>query len=537
MARFNRSVTLPPAAPVLTTTGARAINHQGGIGFQREPKAELFLLAASYLDGNRFYGTAEEQDNRFRALVHKLAVDEPEWTYELINWLRNGANLRTVALMGAAEYVKARLDAKAKPLYVVDGGGITPENPYNMRTGVHRAIIDAVLRRPDEPGEMLAYWLGRYGRSIPKPVKRGVADAAVRMYNEKAYIKWDSEKASVRFADVLELAHVPGTSGWRNTLYRYALDVRHHARKDIPTTLPTLTRRAMLLGMPQGARAEYLGTPAASEELAAAGITWEALSSWLGRPLADRDWKAILPSMGLMAVVRNARNMDNAHLDAQALLPTFARLMDAEEVKRSRMLPFRFLSAYRHSHLRWHGALDAALTHSLSNVPSLKGRTLILVDRSGSMFCTVSERSELTFADTAALFGTALALRAQSADLVQFGSSSQLVQYASNESPLQVMNRFADMGGTYTAQAVQRWFNGHDRVIILTDEQVAYGGSGPASYVPSTTPVYTWNLAGYRLAQAPAGPNRYSAGGLSDQSFSLIPMLEGAAKGVWPWAK
>jgi hypothetical protein len=536
MARFNRSVTLPPATPLLATTGARAVNPQGGTGFQREPKAELFLLAASYLDGNRFYGTAEEQDNRFRELVHKLAVAEPEWTYELINWLRNGANLRTIALMGAAEYVKARLDANAPPLYVVNGQ-VTAENPYNLRTGVHRALVDAVLRRPDEPGEMLAYWLSRYGRAIPKPVKRGVADAALRMYNEKAYIKWDSEKASVRFADVLELAHVPGTSGWRNALYSYALDVRHHARKDIPVTLPTLTRRARLLAMPQSQRAPYLLTPQASDELNGAGITWEALSSWVGRALKGQEWQAILPSMGLMAVVRNARNIDNAQVDPQALLPTFARLMDAEEVKRSRMLPFRFLSAYRHSHLRWHGALDAALTHSLSNVPALTGRTLILVDRSGSMFCTVSERSELTFADTAALFGTALALRAQAADLVQFGSSSAPVQYARNESPLQVMGRFGDMGGTYTAQAVQRWFNGHDRVIILTDEQVAHYGSGPTAYVPTTTPVYTWNLAGYRLAHAPAGPNRYSAGGLSDQSFSLIPMLEAASKGAWPWSK
>ena len=40
----------------------------------------------------------------------------------------------------------------------------------------------SVLQRADEPGELLAYWLAAHGRAVPKPVKRGVADAAVRLY-------------------------------------------------------------------------------------------------------------------------------------------------------------------------------------------------------------------------------------------------------------------------------------------------------------------------------------------------------------------
>lgn len=38
-------------------------------------------------------------------------------------------------------------------------------------------MIASVLRRPDEPGELLAYWTATYGRAVPKPVKRGIADA------------------------------------------------------------------------------------------------------------------------------------------------------------------------------------------------------------------------------------------------------------------------------------------------------------------------------------------------------------------------
>jgi len=42
---------------------------------------------------------------------------------------------------------------------------------------------------------------------------------------------------------------------------------------------------------------------------------------------------------------------------------------------------------------------------------------------------------------------------------------------------LKVLERLHDLGGTNTAEAVRRWYAGHDRVLILTDEQ-AFGGRG-----------------------------------------------------------
>ena len=91
--------------------------------------------------------------------MRELAVTDPEWTAGLLGWLRGEGNLRTASIVGAAEYVRARLDAGA-----TDG----PSN---------RQVIASVLQRPDEPGELLAYWTATYGRNVPKPVKRGVADA------------------------------------------------------------------------------------------------------------------------------------------------------------------------------------------------------------------------------------------------------------------------------------------------------------------------------------------------------------------------
>lgn len=516
MSQFNRNVTVAKTAPI-TTTSRVAVNHQGGLGFERDAKSELFLLAASYLEGERFYG---DQEQRLYTLVRQLAVAEPLWTSSLIKWLRDGANLRTVSLISALEFVKARLDSKSPEIQLAE-------------VGINRLTVHNALKRPDEPGEALAYWLGKYGRSVPKPVKRAIADAARQMYTEKAYLKWDSSSASVRFSDVIELTHANHRA--RNPLYKYILDERHH-KDGNPEGLPVISKRLALFNMDKGDRAAWLQRAEAASELEEAGMTWEMLSSWLGRPLRANEWAAILPSMGLMAVIRNARNMDQAGVSDTDLKPVFERLADEEEIRRSRMMPFRFLSAYRHSSLRWHYPLEKALRISLSNVPALKGRTLVLVDRSGSMDCSTSKNTEMTFSDTAALFGSAIALRAEKADLVEFGTSSQAIAFNKTDSPLQLVSKFHGMGGTNTAQAVRKHFNGHDRVIIITDEQTSPYGSGPGGAIPATTPMYTWNLAGYRWGHAPAGTaNRFTSGGLSDQSFKLIPILEGASKGVWPW--
>lgn len=152
-------------------------------------------------------------------------------------------------------------------------------------------------------------------------------------------------------------------------------------------------------------------------------------------------------------------------------------------------------------------------------------------------YSRMSDRSELTRADAAAVFGTALALRAADADLVEFGSSSNRVTYREGESVLKVLGRFRNLGGTDTTEAVRRHYEKHDRVLIVTDEQYAYSRYGdPTEQVPAHVPVYTWNLAGYRAGHGPSGrANRHTFGGLSDAAFRMVPLLEAGRDADWPW--
>ncbi|MFC7909476.1 TROVE domain-containing protein [Streptomyces nigra] len=526
MARFNTRAAKAQPTSRVTSTGRVLRTFEGGRGRERDARSELFLLAvANFVSQKTFYESGADRDDRFAALVRELAVSDPEWTAGLLGWLRTEGNLRTAALVGAAEYVKARLDAGA-----CDG-------PANRR------VVDSVLRRPDEPGELLAYWTATYGRNVPKPVKRGIADAVRRLYSGKSLLKYDTASKGYRFGDILNLTHAAPDPAkpWQGELFRYALDRRHHPETAVPPVSDAvLIAHRALMAVPVGQRRALVTSEGGAERLAAAGMTWEALAGWLQGPMDKAAWEAVIPSMGVMALVRNLRNFDEAGVSDEVAARVAARISDPAEVARSRQFPFRYLAAYRHApSLRWAYPLEQALGHSLANVPALPGRTLILVDRSGSMFWSrLSDRSELNRADAAAIFGTALALRARKADLVEFGSTSAAVPFRAGESVLKILGRFGDLGGTDTTGAVRAHYRRHDRVLIVTDEQYAPSHHGdPTEQVPADVPVYTWNLAGYRAGHGPSGTgNRHTFGGLSDAAFRMVPLLESARDADWPWA-
>ncbi|MEV5611322.1 TROVE domain-containing protein [Streptomyces sp. NPDC052225] len=524
MARFNRKSAKAAVLSAVRTTGRTLATHEGGRGFQRDARSELFLLAvANFVSQQTFYEDGAARDDRFAALVRELAVSDPEWTAGLLGWLRGEGNLRTASLVGAAEYVKARLDAGA-----TDG-------PAN------REVVASVLRRPDEPGELLGYWTQTYGRAVPKPVKRGIADAVRRLYHDRALLKYDTASKGFRFGDVLNLVHAAPdpAKAWQGELFRYALDRRHHPDTAVPpASSHVLCAHRELMAVPVDARRSVLTSADGAERLAAAGMTWEALAGWLQGPMDRAAWEAVIPSMGSMALVRNLRNFDEAGVSDEVAARVAAKISDPAEVARSRQFPFRYLAAYQHApSLRWAYPLEQALAHSLSNVPSLSGRSLILVDRSGSMWGRLSDRSQLNRADAAAVFGTALALRAERADLVQFGTGSADVMYRKGESVLKILERFGSLGGTDTTEAVRRHYRGHDRVLIVTDEQAAYSHHGdPTARIPAQVPVYTWNLAGYRAGHGPSGSgNRHVFGGLTDAAFRTVTLLESGRDANWPW--
>lgn len=549
MTAFNRKSTRSAVfSPVKAQSGGRTAN--GAPGFERDAKSDLFLLAAGAFFGqDAFYETGNDQADRFRALVSVNTGQDPSWTARFLKWLRSEGNIRTGAIVGAVEY--------ARTLQEIAKAAGEPAPLHEDITA--RAVVRSVLQRADEPGEMLAYYTSRYGRSVPIAIKRGIADAIVGhkvnrpLYSEYTALKYDTPSHGWRFADVLEVAHPTGEhpevkDTATASLFQWLVDRRHNRADFIPADLHMVQRNAAIRSETHDP-SRILRDPTLLE---GSGLTWEdALSLWGSKLDKAKLWEAMIPNMGYMARLRNLRNFDESGVSDAVALKMAAELADPEKVAYSRQLPMRFLSAYRAApSLRWGYALETALDHSLKNVPELKGRTLILVDTSGSMHSPFSKDGTLMRWDAATVFGLALARRAQAADLVSFSGGywgsqrdgSKVFPMAQGESLLKSLDRWKTGGyfiggGTDTAGAVQRHYRNHDRVVILTDEQADYHGNGDVTAtVPKDRMVYTWNLAGYQRGHAPSGSGtRHTFGGLTDSAFRMIPLLERARNADWPF--
>lgn len=528
MAKFSNLPTKETRFAPIQTTGARTRTYNGGEAFARDVKSDLFVLGVTNMVGEKtFYEDAKSRDARFENLVHEATKSDPAWTARFIKFLRNDANMRSASVVAAVEYVRA--------------GG--PNG---------RAVIDSVIVRADEPAEVLAYYLSRYGRKIPAAVKRGIADGATRVFTERNLLKYDGVGRSTRFGDVIELTHPKPKNAIQSDLFKYALDRRHRAAEAVPSvTLKTLAQATYLdsLSGDQLLDVVLQRGPSVLEE---AGYTWERLS---GKVKMDaKAWEAIIPSMKTMALTRNLRNFDQAGISDEAVDYVCRKLENPEEVKASRQFPFRLYTAYREVKSdNYSKSLGRALDVTCENIPVLPGRSLVLIDVSGSMNNYVSDKSSVRRAEVGAVFGAATAVRNQgNVDLVIFGQNSAVIPFQRGTSVLKLVNealqgqtKYGVGHGTMLWRAIVKHFDNHDRIIVFTDEQttdsqgnyrtITYG-DGPGTFaVDKVKNIHMFNLGGYAPAAQLSRRGRYEYGGFSDTTFKLIPMLEKFGYGEWPF--
>lgn len=552
---------LPPAvpSPVTTAGGSPTVTFEGGAATTRDVRSELFLLAVTNMvSEDTFYECGESRDVRFRSLIHGATALDPDWVARFVPYLRNEMHMRSASIVLAAESAWYRLQP----------GMHACEGVCSCSAPTVRELVASAISRLDEPGEFIGYWRSRYGRTLPAPVKRGIADAFVRLCNERSAIKYDGQRNAYRLGDVIEIVHPKPSAPWQSDLFGWLLDRRRHAGHDLSVSellLPTVWSFEVLADMardnPDDARTWLLEDP---DRLRRAGLTWEYLSG-LG-PMDAAAWEAVIPSMGYMALLRNLRNFDQAGIsDRTAAGHVTAKLISADEVARSRQFPYRFLSAYRATEsVRWAPALERALQLSCQNVPELPGRTLVLFDTSASMQQAVSARSKVRHLDVAALFATVTALRNPGrVDLVGFADGAFGFDAGhGGASVLRAMDKIdalvGSVGhGTNMLGALQATYRGHDRVVVFSDLQCApYLGVGSArapgygwgshhvpppqirleQLVPASTQVIAVNTSGYAATPVDSSlPNYHELGGFSDRIFTLMGLLGSGRGSGWPF--
>jgi 60 kDa SS-A/Ro ribonucleoprotein len=189
-------------------------------------------------------------------------------------------------------------------------------------------------------------------------------------------------------------------------------------------------------------------------------------------------------------VLRNLRLMLAVGVSAQLIRERLAKGV-------ARALPFRYVTAARYAP-KLEDALEAAMFHSIAELPKLAGATGLLVDVSGSMNTGLARKGETTRMDAAA--GLAILLREKAEELCIATFSDNAVHVAPRRGfALRdgIVNSQAH-SGTYLKRALE-YLKGQsdwqklDRLIVVTDEQSHDG------ILPAWTPkAYVVNVAPYK---------------------------------------
>ena len=294
------------------------------------------------------------------------------------------------------------------------------------RYATHRALVaetlEKVIQRADELSEFLAIYWATGRQPLSAQVKKGLA-AAFRKFDAYALAKYNRDNP-VKLRDVLFLAHAKP---------------RDEAQAAVWKQL-------------------------AEGELASPD-TWEvALSSGANK---RETFERLLREnhLGALAVLRNLRNMAESGVN-EKLVKSALRGLNT-----SRVLPFRFIAAARYAP-QWEADLESAMYRSVEAVPKLAGKTVLVVDVSGSMTAPLSARSEMQRTDAA--YGLAILLREIAEELSVYSFSDRCVRVPSRRgfALRDAIDRSQPHGSTYLGRALESLRESYDRLIVITDEQV-----------------------------------------------------------------
>ncbi len=197
--------------------------------------------------------------------------------------------------------------------------------------------------------------------------------------------------------------------------------------------------------------------------------TWETEIS--ANP-SKETWESLVTQdkLGYMALIRNLNNLVKYQISDVTFQIAINKLVDKEAILHSKLLPFRFYTAYKtvQGNRSLSDAISEAMDIAVSNVPEFKGKTLIAIDTSGSMMGDPIEK--------AAIFGATLLKTNAGADVILYDTDIQEFKGSGRTPVVDLADRIikdANGGGTNTSLVFQYAEKKgiYERIIIISDNE------------------------------------------------------------------
>lgn len=285
-------------------------------------------------------------------------------------------------------------------------------------------LLEKIIQRPDEITEFLAICDldGKWWKSSNQ-IRKGIGKAFTK-FDEYQLAKYNRDTA-ITLRDALFISHAKPVDELQAKLWKRLAD-------------------------------KELQTP----------DTWEvSLSTGKNK---KETWTRLLSEnkLGALALLRNLRNMLSVDVDVSLI----KRALDKMRV--DRVLPFRFISAAKYA-MDFEPELEKALFKSLSGMKKFAGKTILLVDVSGSMDNYLSCKATTLRVDAAT--GLAMLLRELAEDIKIF-SFSEFTKHIPSRHGFALRDAIINSQrhwSTHLGAAVDTIDHNekYDRLIVITDEQ------------------------------------------------------------------
>ena len=270
-------------------------NHEGAIAWRMTPEWELYTTVVTTMGvEDKFYESGEDRVRRIADLVRKV---KPEFVAQLAVYTREQMHLRSVPLLLLVELAQC----------------------HHGDSLVSRAVC-RTIQRADEITELLMCYQWRTGKTdlsgLSCQLRKGLAEA-FNKFDEYQFAKYDRKDRKVTLRDALILVHPKPKDDQQADIFRKI-------------------------------KSDTLETP----------VTWETELSAVGQHHFDSEeekdnakrevWKKLVRSrrLGYMATLRNLRNMLKLGMDKETMQMVCDFIANPEAVRKSKQLPFRFLSAF-----------------------------------------------------------------------------------------------------------------------------------------------------------------------------------------------
>lgn len=454
-----------------TVTPAKTVNLAGGEAYKQSPELELVSILLTSFANDTFYKKANDTFETLKALIVKC---DKKFVAQAAIYARTHFGMRSITHVAASELAKHISGEKwAKDFYT------------------------AVVYRPDDMMEILSYHAANNGK-VPNSIKKGFAKAFDK-FDKYALAKYRGEGKGYKLIDVVNLVH----------------------------PVPVEKNKEAINALVKGELKSF--------------DTWETELSKTGQIATNEEEKADLKKevwvklirekkLGYFALLRNLRNI--IEQAPEMIKEALEQLVNEAAIKKSLVLPFRFLTAFEEIQKLTDGkivrdvliALNKAVDIAVSNVPVFDGETLVVLDVSGSMAGKPAQ--------IGSLFASVL-IKSNNADFITFSDNSQYRNVNPMDSTITIANsiRFAS-GGTNFRSIFQVANKKYDRVFILSDMKGWIGYETPTrefneykKTIGANPFVYSFDLNGYGTMQLPE-QNVICIAGFSEKVFDIIKLTE-----------